>query len=109
MRKIIIMEDEEEETNDVFEDLFYAREPIMEAVTKDKKQFIIENDLNDVTHDDIIQEISKMDGIEENTKKEILNKIERLLDIRSALEIYDLKRYYKAGINDIIHIIFDKV
>ena len=50
-----------------------------------------------------------LNEVDNNTKELLLNDIERLLDNREIIHMYKCRKYYMAGINDILSIIFNNV
>lgn len=107
-RLVIIDQDGSEVKNNILEKLFSIREEEIESPSKERNQYIKENNLKDVTHDMLIDEIENIYNIDEHTKKKILEMLDKLLENRSRIQSFDCKVYYKAGINDIVDIIFSK-
>lgn len=109
MKKIVIIEqDEIEDKNNVFEKLFLIREEQIESFSKERNQYIRENNLRDVTHDMLINEIENNFNVEEKSKKKILSMLDKLLENRARILSFNYKMYYKAGINDVVDIIFSE-
>ena len=106
-RLVIIDQDGNTEENNIIEKLFSIREEI-ERPSPVRNQYIKENNLKDVTHDMIIDEIEQNISLDEEAKQKILDMLEKLLENRARIQSFDCKVYYKAGVNDIIDIIFSK-
>ena len=94
-RLVIIDQDGNSIKNDIFEKLFDIRESEIERKLEVRESFIKENNLKDITHDDVIAEIQA-----------ILDMIDKLLENRSRIQSFDCKLYYESGIQDVIGILF---
>ena len=102
-RLVIIDQDGNSIKNDIFEKLFDIRESEIERKLEVRESFIKENNLKDLTHDDVIAEISNIDSMQ---KEKILDMIDKLLENRSRIQSFDCKLYYESGIQDVIGILF---
>ena len=71
-----------------------------------RESFIKENNLKDITHDDVIAEIQAISNIDSMQKEKILDMIDKLLENRSRIQSFDCKLYYESGIQDVIGILF---
>lgn len=107
-RLVIIDQDGSEVKNYILEKLFSIREEEIESPSQERNQFIRENNLKDVTHDMLIDEIENIVDIDKSTKQKILDMLDKLLENRSRIQSFDCKTYYKTGINDIVDIIFSR-
>lgn len=107
-RLVIIDQDGNTEENNIIEKLFSIREEEIERPSPVRNQYIKENNLKDVTHDMIIDEIEQNINLDEEAKQKILDMLDKLLENRARIQSFDCKVYYKAGVNDIIDIIFSK-
>lgn len=108
MRKLIIIDqDGTEERNEIFDMLYASRKEDIEAPNQKRTEFIQENELKDITHDDIIEYVKKIPNISNEIQEELRKKIEKLLENRDMINSFDCKLYYMAGANDIINIIFN--
>lgn len=94
--------------NDILDKLFAIRQEEMEMLNDEEKEYIDNNKLKDVTHEDLINEIEKLNDIPKEIKDALLEKLDKLLENRSRLSSYSCKKYYVAGINDIMSIILNK-
>lgn len=103
-RKIII----DFTKNDIMDRLFSIREEEMEIITEDEKKFVEQNNLKDITHEKLINQIKDLNSINEKTKINLLGNLDKLLENRSRLCSYSCKKYYIAGINDMISILFNE-
>lgn len=72
-RLVIIDQDGNSIKNDIFEKIFDIRESEIERKLEVRESFIKENNLKDITHDDVIKEIQTIPNIDSRQKKE--NKI----------------------------------
>ena len=99
-RLVIIDQDGNSIKNDIFEKLFDIRE------SEVRESFIKENNLKDITHDDVIAEIQAISNIDSMQKEKILDMIDKLLENRSRIQSFDCKLYYESGIQDVIGILF---
>ena len=73
MRRLVIMDqDGNSIKNDIFEKLFDIRESEIERKLEVRESFIKENNLKDITHDDVIKEIQTIPNIDSRQKKEYL-------------------------------------
>ncbi|MCI8617355.1 MAG: hypothetical protein HFJ60_03825 [Clostridia bacterium] len=107
MRKLIIIDqDGNEAENNIINELFQTRYNKLEGVIEEREKFIKENNLNDITQSDIINKIENIPNVSKTIKKQILKSIDKLLDNRLKIQTFDSELYYKAGVNDIIDIIF---
>ena len=93
--------------NDILDKLFAIRQEEMEMLNDEEKEYIDNNKLKDVTHEDLIHEIEKIKDIPKEIKDTLLEKLDKLLENRSRLSSYSCKKYYLAGINDIMSIILN--
>lgn len=94
--------------NDILDKLFAIRQEEMEMTTDEEREYIDNNKLKDVTHEDLINEIEKIKDIPKEMKEALLEKLDKLLENRSRLSSYSCKKYYVAGINDIMSIILNR-
>ena len=95
--------------DNILENLFILRKMNLEKITEEEKEYIEQNNLKSVTHDLVNKEIESLNEVDNNTKELLLNDIERLLDNREIIHMYKCRKYYMAGINDILSIIFNNV
>ena len=93
--------------NDILDKLFAIRQEEMEMLNDEEREYIDNNKLKDVTHEDLINEIEKIKDIPKEMKEALLEKLDKLLENRSRLSSYSCKKYYIAGINDIMSIILN--
>lgn len=93
--------------NDILDKLFAIRQEEMEMLNDEEREYIDNNKLKDVTHEDLINEIEKIKDIPKEMKEALLEKLDKLLENRSRLSSYSCKKYYVAGINDIMSIILN--
>ena len=93
--------------NDILDKLFAIRQEEMEMLNDEEREYIDNNKLKDVTHEDLINEIEKIKDIPKEMKEALLEKPDKLLENRSRLSSYSCKKYYIAGINDIMSIILN--
>ena len=93
--------------NDILDKLFAIRQEEMEMLNDEEREYIENNQLKDVTHEDLINEIEKIKDIPKEMKEALLEKLDKLLENRSRLSSYSCKKYYVAGINDIMSIILN--
>lgn len=105
-RLVIIDQDGNSIKNDIFEKLFDIRESEIERKLEVRESFIKENNLKDITHDDVIAEIQAISNIDSMQKEKILDMIDKLLENRSRIQSFDCKLYYESGIQDVIGILF---
>lgn len=94
--------------NDILDKLFAIRQEEMEMLNDEEREYIDNNKLKDVTHEDLINEIEKIKDIPKEMKDALLEKLDKLLENRSRLSSYSCKKYYVAGINDIMSIILNR-
>lgn len=94
--------------NDILDKLFAIRQEEMEMLNDEEREYIENNQLKDVTHEDLINEIEKIKDIPKEMKEALLEKLDKLLENRSRLSSYSCKKYYVAGINDIMSIILNR-
>ena len=94
--------------NDILDKLFAIRQEEMEMLNDEEREYIDNNKLKDVTHEDLINEIEKIKDIPKEMKEALLEKLDKLLENRSRLSSYSCKKYYVAGINDIMSIIHNR-
>lgn len=94
--------------NDILDKLYAIRQEEMEMTTEEEREYIENNKLRDVTHEDLIKEIEKIKDIPKEIKSTLLEKLDKLLENRSRLSSYSCKKYYIAGINDIMSIILNR-
>ena len=71
-RLVIIDQDGNSIKNDIFEKIFDIRESEIERKLEVRESFIKENNLKDITHDDVIKEIQTIPKIDSRQKKEYL-------------------------------------
>ena len=71
-RLVIIDQDGNSIKNDIFEKIFDIRESEIERKLEVREGFIKENNLKDITHDDVIKEIQTIPNIDSRQKKEYL-------------------------------------
>lgn len=71
-RLVIIDQDGNSIKNDIFEKIFDIRESEIERKLEVRESFIKENNLEDITHDDVIKEIQTIPNIDSRQKKEYL-------------------------------------
>ena len=71
-RLVIIDQDGNSIKNDIFEKIFDIRESEIERKLEVRESFIKENNLKDITHDDVIKEIQSIPNIDSRQKKEYL-------------------------------------
>ncbi|CDA16329.1 MAG: hypothetical protein BHW00_01450 [Clostridium sp. 26_22] len=71
-RLVIIDQDGNSIKNDIFEKIFDIRESEIERKLEVRESFIKENNLKDITHDDVIKEIQTIPNIDSRQKKEYL-------------------------------------
>ena len=71
-RLVIIDQDGNSIKNDIFEKIFDIRESDIERKLEVRESFIKENNLKDITHDDVIKEIQTIPNIDSRQKKEYL-------------------------------------
>ena len=69
---VIIDQDGNSIKNDIFEKIFDIRESEIERKLEVRESFIKENNLKDITHDDVIKEIQTIPNIDSRQKKEYL-------------------------------------
>ena len=93
--------------NDILDKLFAIRQEEMEMLNDEEREYIDNNKLKDVTHENLIDEIEKIKDIPKEIKDTLLEKLDKLLENRSRLSSYSCKKYYLAGINDIMSIILN--
>lgn len=93
--------------NDILDKLFAIRQEEMEMLNDEEREYIDNNKLKDVTHENLIDEIEKIKDIPKEIKDTLLEKLDKLLENRSRLSSYSCKKYYIAGINDIMSIILN--
>ena len=105
-RLVIIDQDGNSIKNDIFEKLFDIRESEIERKLEVRESFIKENNLKDITHDDVIAEIQAISNIDSMQKEKILDMIDKLLENRARIQSFDCKLYYESGIQDVIGILF---
>lgn len=104
--KIIIIDDKErKEENNVINALYEVRTEELEHRLEEREKFINENHLKDITYDDVLKELDKIPGIDEQSKERIVELLGKLLDNKLEMQDFDCKLYYKAGIKDGISII----
>ena len=73
MRRLVtIDQDGNSIKNDIFEKIFDIRESEIERKLEVRESFIKENNLKDITHDDVIKEIQTIPNIDSRQKKEYL-------------------------------------
>ena len=94
--------------NDILDKLFAIRQEEMKMLNDEEKQYIDKNKLKDVKNEDLINEIEKIKDIPKEMKEALLEKLDKLLENRSRLSSYSCKKYYVAGINDIMSIILNR-
>lgn len=94
--------------NDILDKLFAIRQEEMEMLNDEEREYIDNNKLKDVTHEDLINEIEKIKDIPKEMKEALLEKLDKLLENRSRFSSYSCKKYYVAGINDIMSIILNR-
>lgn len=93
--------------NNILDKLFAIRQEEMEMLNDEEREYIDNNKLKDVTHENLIDEIEKIKDIPKEIKDTLLEKLDKLLENRSRLSSYSCKKYYIAGINDIMSIILN--
>ena len=71
-RLVIIDQDGNSIKNDIFEKIFDIRESEIERKLEVRESFIKENNLKDITHDDVIKKIQTIPNIDSRQKKEYL-------------------------------------
>ena len=71
-RLVIIDQDGNSIKNDIFEKIFDIRESEIERKLEVRESFIKENNLKDITHDDVIKEIQTIPNIDSRQNKEYL-------------------------------------
>lgn len=71
-RLVIIDQDGNSIKNDIFEKIFDIRESEIERKLEVRESFIKENNLKDITHDDVIKEIQTIPNIDSRQRKEYL-------------------------------------
>ena len=71
-RLVIIDQDGNSIKNDIFEKIFDIRESEIERKLEVRESFIKDNNLKDITHDDVIKEIQTIPNIDSRQKKEYL-------------------------------------
>ena len=71
-RLVIIDQDGNSIKNDIFEKIFDIRESEIERKLEVRESFIKENNLKDITHDDVIKDIQTIPNIDSRQKKEYL-------------------------------------
>lgn len=71
-RLVIIDQDGNSIKNDIFEKIFDIRESEIERKLEVRESFIKENNLKEITHDDVIKEIQTIPNIDSRQKKEYL-------------------------------------
>ena len=71
-RLVIIDQDGNSIKNDIFEKIFDIRESEIKRKLEVRESFIKENNLKDITHDDVIKEIQTIPNIDSRQKKEYL-------------------------------------
>ena len=71
-RLVIIDQDGNSIKDDIFEKIFDIRESEIERKLEVRESFIKENNLKDITHDDVIKEIQTIPNIDSRQKKEYL-------------------------------------
>ena len=72
-RLVIIDQDGNSIKNDIFEKIFDIRESEIERKLEVRESFIKENNLKDITHDDVIKEIQTIPKIDQGFKVLIVN------------------------------------
>ena len=90
MRKIVVVEsDKNSEENSAFEKLFAIKQEELEEKSKEREQYVINNNLNDVTHRMIIKEIEDIQCIDSNVKQKIMkgNQFWKKKNIKELMEI----------------------
>lgn len=106
MKKIIIIDSNDNTEQEISADVLFAqREEDIERPLKIRDEFIQRNNLKIPTYSEIIEEIENIPNISKNKKKQILDKISKLLDNRLRINSFDCKLYYKAGIEDVCNIL----
>ena len=88
-RLVIIDQDGNTEENNIIEKLFSIREEEIERPSPVRNQYIKENNLKDVTHDMIIDEIEQNINLDEEAKQKILDMLEKLLENRARIQSFD--------------------
>lgn len=94
--------------NDVLENLFKLRERELEVSTPEKEMVIKENDLKSITHVDLNNEIKLLTSITNDEKDRLITDLDIVLENRELIHAYECKKYYIAGINDVLNIIFNE-
>ena len=107
-RLVIIDQDGNSIKNDIFENntTYSIKKSEIERKLEVRESFIKENNLKDITHDDVIAEIQAISNIDSMQKEKILDMIDKLLENRSRIQSFDCKLYYESGIQDVIGILF---
>ena len=94
--------------NDVLEILFKLRESELEVSTEEREMVIKDNDLKSITHVDLNNEIKSLTSITNNEKERLITNLDVVLENRELIHAYECKKYYIAGINDALNIIFNE-
>ncbi len=92
--------------NDILEMLFHLRFEEIEVTTEEN--VIRESDFKTIKQVDLNNQIKALANVSEKDKEMIMNNLDILLDNRDTMNVYQCKKYYMAGINDALNIIFNE-
>lgn len=108
MKKLVIIdEDGNKQEDSILDELFLLRESELKKTLIERNEYIKEHNLKEINQNVIIEKIKNIPNINIEIKEDILASIDKLLDNRLQIQSFDCKLYYKAGIRDIINIIFN--
>lgn len=93
--------------DDVLENLFNLRKIIIETNIEEDKKYIEQNNLKNITHEILNKEIESLNVIDNNRKEMLLEDLEKLLENKEIIHMYKCKKYYIAGVNDTLNLIFN--
>lgn len=94
--------------NEILDQLFRIREEEFEKVTEDEKKFIKDNNLQEINQKYLKNQIETLPNISNETKNRLIEDLDKLIENKGLIDSYKCKKYYIAGINDVINIIFNK-
>lgn len=94
--------------NDLLEELFIKREMDLEIRTEEDKEYITNNHLQDVTQTDLKNQILNLQNVPNEMKEKLIIDLDKIIENNGLIHSYSCKKYYFAGINDILNIVFNK-